>query len=285
MILAEPRGFCAGVERALGMLDALLRECGAPVYALHAIVHNERVVEDYAGQGVVFVEDLRDVPHGGAVVFSAHGVPPSVEAMAWEMGLNVVDATCPLVKKIHAKAVELAGGGRKVVLIGHPKHPEIVGTMGYLGGMGHVVETVEDAERMSATVGGGSLACLTQTTLSSDDVSDVLAVLRRRFSIDPAVSGDDICYATRERQRAAGELARRCPVMIVVGSKSSSNSNRLREVCARAGVDSYLVESAADIPASVLASGCRVGVTAGASTPEFLVLEVAERLRAAGRNE
>ena len=285
IILAEPRGFCAGVERALGMLDALLRDRGTPVYALHAIVHNERVVEGYIARGVVFVEELDDIPRGASVVFSAHGVSPLVEAKAKAMGLNVVDATCSLVKKVHAKAVEFSKAGMEVVLIGHPGHPEIIGTMGCLEGRGHVVETAEDAERLKLSPGRGGVACLTQTTLSPEDVENVLAVLRRRFNLAPSASGDDICYATRERQRAAKELARRCPVMVVVGSRASSNSNRLREVCAQAGAEAYLVGSAMDIPPGVLASDCRIGVTAGASTPEFVVSEVVERLRSGGRDK
>jgi len=283
IVLAEPRGFCAGVLRAVEILDTLSRGEEGPVYALHAIVHNDRVVEGFKRRGVVFVEDLRAVPRGGTVVFSAHGVPPETEEEARALGLRSVDATCPLVKKIHDKAVEYRESGATVVLIGHPEHPEIRGTMGFLGDSGRVVETPADAESLEIPAeSADNVAYLTQTTLSPDDVEEVLEVLRRRFPKISTMSRNDICYATLERQRAARDLARMCGMVVVVGSRASSNSNRLREVCVKEGAAAYLVNSAEEIPERVFAWEGRIGVTAGASVPEELVDEVVAALRECG---
>jgi 4-hydroxy-3-methylbut-2-enyl diphosphate reductase len=281
VLLANPRGFCAGVERAIEIVERALERHGAPIYVRHEIVHNKYVVEDLRKKGAVFVEELNEVPAGATVIFSAHGVARSVRAEAERRGLKVFDATCPLVTKVHVEVAKMLREGREVVMIGHRGHPEAEGTMGQAEHGLYLVETVEDVARLEAK-SPERLAYVTQTTLSVDDAATIVAALKRRF---PAIHGpkrDDICYATQNRQDAVKSMAPQCDVVIVVGSPSSSNSNRLREVAANIGVTAYMVDSAADLDPAWIAGKGRVGVTAGASAPEVLVNEVIERLMELG---
>jgi 4-hydroxy-3-methylbut-2-enyl diphosphate reductase len=278
IILAETRGFCEGVKRAIKIVEDTLAEEGAPVYVRHDIVHNDYVVESFRERGVVFVEDLSEVPAGRPVIFSAHGVSPDVEAKARSMGLKCIDATCPLVKKIHEKAVKLKEDGYTILLIGHKVHPEIVGTLGHLGGEGVVVEDEDDARSLDFPADTEKITYLTQTTLSPDDVSDIVKILEEKFPNLEEPSRHDICYATLERQKAVKELAEKCDVILVIGSVESSNSNRLKEVAEQYGVEAYLINSYKDIPEKVLKQSGNIGVTAGASAPEILVEEVVECL-------
>ena len=281
VLLANPRGFCAGVERAIEIVERALEQRGAPIYVRHEIVHNKFVVEDLRAKGAVFVEELDEVPRGSTVIFSAHGVSRQIRREAEARGLKVFDATCPLVTKVHVEVSKMLREGYEIVMIGHRGHPESEGTMGQSDAGMHLVETVADVARL-AVGNPAKLSYVTQTTLSVDDAAQIVAALRARF---PAVRGpkqDDICYATQNRQDAVKFMAPRCDVVIVVGSPNSSNSNRLREVAQKMGVEAYMVDSAADLKAEWIAGKPRVGVTAGASAPEVLVNELIERLQELG---
>jgi 4-hydroxy-3-methylbut-2-enyl diphosphate reductase len=278
--LANPRGFCAGVERAIAIVERALEQFGAPIYVRHEIVHNKYVVDDLRAKGAVFVEELDDVPRGSTVVFSAHGVSKQVRADAEGRGLKVFDATCPLVTKVHVEVAKMLREGYEIVMIGHRGHPEAEGTMGQAQGGMHLVETVNDVTRLQPA--SGKLAYVTQTTLSVDDAAAVIAALKARF---PSIRGpkrDDICYATQNRQDAVKLMAPQCEVVIVVGSPNSSNSNRLREVAEHMGAQAYMVDRAADLRPEWIAGKRRIGVTAGASAPEILVNELIDRLKALG---
>jgi 4-hydroxy-3-methylbut-2-enyl diphosphate reductase len=281
VLLANPRGFCAGVERAIEIVERALQQRGAPIYVRHEIVHNKYVVEDLRKKGAVFVEELDEVPRGSTVIFSAHGVSKEIRRDADARGLKVFDATCPLVTKVHVEVSKMLREGYEIVMIGHRGHPESEGTMGQSDGGMHLVETVDDVARL-AVANPEKLAYVTQTTLSVDDAALIVAALRVRF---PSIRGpkrDDICYATQNRQDAVKFMAPRCDVVIVVGSPNSSNSNRLREVAQNMGVDAYMVDSAAGLKPEWIAGKPRVGVTAGASAPEVLVNELIERLMELG---
>ena len=284
VILAKPRGFCAGVDRAIEIVERALLLHGAPIYVRHEVVHNKYVVEDLRGKGAVFVEELHEVPPGSTVIFSAHGVSQQVRRDAQARGLTVFDATCPLVTKVHVEVTRMHDQGREIIMIGHRGHPEVEGTMGQFVGGIHLVETAADVLRLRVA-DEGNLAYVTQTTLSVDDAAGIVAALRQRF---PSIVGprkDDICYATQNRQDAVKALAPQCDVVLVVGSPNSSNSNRLCEVAQNMGVLAYMVDTAAQLDPEWL-TGCeRVGVTAGASAPEVLVNELLERLRALGASE
>ena len=286
IVLANPRGFCAGVDRAIEIVKRAIETLGAPIYVRHEVVHNRFVVEDLKARGAVFVEELDEVPAGGTVIFSAHGVSQAVRADAAARGLRVFDATCPLVAKVHIEVARHCRAGRDVILIGHEGHPEVEGTMGQWlaeGGEGRIylVEDVADALALQVAQ-PGNLAFTTQTTLSVDETRDVIGVLQQRF---PALQGprhDDICYATQNRQDAVRELAVDCDLVLVVGSTNSSNSNRLRELAEKQGATAYLVDGAEFIDPAWLAGKQRIGVTAGASAPEVLVQGVIARLQALG---
>jgi len=281
ILLANPRGFCAGVDRAIAIVEQALAQHGAPVYVRHEVVHNKTVVEDLKRQGAVFVDELEDVPTGATVVFSAHGVSKAVRAEAATRGLNVYDATCPLVTKVHIEIAKMRSDGREIVMIGHAGHPEVEGTMGQCEGGVHLVESVDDVARL-AVADPLRLAYVTQTTLSVDDAAAIVDALKRRF---PAIVGpkkDDICYATQNRQDAVKALAPAVEVVVVVGSPNSSNSNRLREVAANLGIPAYMVDTAADLKSEWVEGRRRIGVSAGASAPEVLVRDVIARLRSLG---
>ena len=282
IVLANPRGFCAGVDRAIEIVERALQLFGAPIYVRHEVVHNRHVVERLRGLGAVFVEQLSEVPDGATVVFSAHGVSTAVENEAARRALQVFDATCPLVTKVHMEVAHFAREAREVILIGHAGHPEIEGTMGRFdtsfGGQIFLVETIEDVEQV-AVRDPTRLAFVTQTTLSVDDTALMVAALRGRFPSLQAPRREDICYATQNRQDAVKKLLEQCDVLLVVGSRSSSNSNRLRELADRAGIPGYLVDGADDLQREWLDGKSTVGVTAGASAPEVRVQQVVERLR------
>ena len=280
ILLANPRGFCAGVERAIAIVERALEKFGAPIYVRHEVVHNRYVVDGLKAKGAVFVEDLAEVPDGATVIFSAHGVPKSVRKEAAARGLRVFDATCPLVTKVHLEVTRLHRQGYEIVMIGHKGHPEVEGTMGQATGRMYLVESVDDVAPLK--VGAAPLAYVTQTTLSVDDAQAIVAALRERFPDIVGPRKDDICYATQNRQDAVKAMAGRVDVVIVVGSKNSSNSNRLREVAAIGGVSAYLVDGAEQIDARWFTDNARVGVTAGASAPEVLVSGVVQRLEALG---
>jgi 4-hydroxy-3-methylbut-2-enyl diphosphate reductase len=288
VLLANPRGFCAGVDRAIDIVERAIELFGAPIYVRHEVVHNRFVVERLRNLGAVFVDELDTVPDGATVVFSAHGVPSAVEEEAGRRGLAVYDATCPLVTKVHMEVGRYARDGLDVILIGHAGHPEVEGTMGRFnpefGGRIHLVETVADAERI-AVRDPARLAVVTQTTLSVDDTARVMAVLRVRFPTLVTPRKEDICYATQNRQDAVRQLVSQCDVIVVVGSQSSSNSNRLREIATTRGVPGYLVDGANDLRREWFEGKRAAGVTAGASAPETLVQQVVERLRAWGGHE
>jgi len=278
VVLATPRGFCAGVDRAIDIVELALRRYGPPVYVRHEIVHNRHVVDSLREKGAVFVEDPEEVPAGSLLVFSAHGVSPAVRQAADRRGLRTIDATCPLVTKVHVEARRFAGEDHEIVLVGHAGHVEVEGTMGHAPDRIHLVESPEDVEHLQVR-DPERLACVTQTTLSVDDTADVMEALRRRFPKIRLPRKDDICYATQNRQNAVKELAGEADVVLVVGAPTSSNSKRLVEIAAKSGVEAHLVETADDIqPAWVRHADC-VGVTAGASAPEDLVEAVVERLR------
>jgi 4-hydroxy-3-methylbut-2-enyl diphosphate reductase len=281
--LANPRGFCAGVDRAIEIVERALQLHGAPVYVLHEIVHNRHVVDDLSRRGVVFVDDLGQVPEGSVTIFSAHGVSDEVVHTAQQRGLSIVDATCPLVTKVHLQAQTYSSKGNELILIGHPGHPEVEGTRGRIDGPVHVLSTVAEVESLTVR-DPERLAYVTQTTLSIDDTREVIDALVRRF---PSIKGPelkDICYATQNRQNAVKRLTaeERIDVLIVIGSKNSSNSNRLAELGTRSGVRSYLIDDAREIQPAWLVTTNKIGVTAGASAPESLVQQVIERLRELG---
>jgi 4-hydroxy-3-methylbut-2-enyl diphosphate reductase len=281
VLLAQPRGFCAGVDRAIAVVERALSLHGAPIYVRHEIVHNKHVVEDLRAKGAVFVEELSEVPAGGTVIFSAHGVSLQVREEAESRGLRVFDATCPLVTKVHIEVSRMREQGREVVMIGHRGHPEAEGTMGQSGSGMYLVETEADVAQLSVR-DPANLAYVTQTTLSMDDAARIVSALKARF---PSILGpkkDDICYATQNRQDAVKVMAPRCDLVIVVGSTNSSNSNRLREVAENLGKRAYLVDCAAQLRPEWLQGAKTVGVTAGASAPEVLVQEVVSALKMLG---
>ena len=281
VLLANPRGFCAGVERAISIVERALAQYGAPIYVRHEVVHNKTVVEDLRKKGAVFIEDLEDVPPGATLIFSAHGVSKAVRAEAEVRGLRVFDATCPLVTKVHVEVAKMRDAGREIVMVGHRGHPEVEGTMGQSAEGMYLVETAEDVARLTVR-NSEQLAYVTQTTLSVDDAAAVVAALRARY---PAIVGpkkDDICYATQNRQDAVKFLAPKCDLVIVVGSPNSSNSNRLREVAVGLGVEAYMVDNADELRPEWVAGKKRVGVTAGASAPEVLVQDVIAKLQQLG---
>jgi 4-hydroxy-3-methylbut-2-en-1-yl diphosphate reductase len=284
ILLASPRGFCAGVDRASEIVELCLERYGPPVYVRHEIVHNRSVVEALRAKGAVFVDDLGDVPERAPLVFSAHGVSPQVREAAARRHLRVLDATCPLVTKVHVEALRFAREGYEIVLVGHAGHVEVEGTMGHAPARMHLVESVDDVAKL-AVADPERLACLTQTTLSVDDTRDIMDALRRRFPAIRLPRKDDICYATQNRQNAVKELMSEAEVLLVVGAPESSNSNRLVELGAKAGARAYLVQTADDIDPTWLAGVTCVGVTAGASAPEFLVQQVVARLREIGGAE
>ncbi|HRK56316.1 MAG TPA: 4-hydroxy-3-methylbut-2-enyl diphosphate reductase [Burkholderiaceae bacterium] len=281
VVLAQPRGFCAGVDRAIEIVQRALQIHGAPIYVRHEIVHNTFVVQSLRDQGAVFVDELDEVPSGATVVFSAHGVSKDVRAQAQARGLRVFDATCPLVTKVHVEVAKLRSQARDIVMIGHAGHPEVEGTLGQASEGMYLVETVQDVERLQVR-DPAALAYVTQTTLSVDDAAAVVAALKQRFPqiVEPKKS--DICYATQNRQDAVKVMAPQVDVVLVIGSPSSSNSNRLREVAQRFGVPAYLVDDAQALQPEWLAGKARVGITAGASAPEVLVEGLIERLKALG---
>ncbi|MCC4117022.1 4-hydroxy-3-methylbut-2-enyl diphosphate reductase [Aromatoleum toluclasticum] len=281
ILLANPRGFCAGVERAIEIVERALERFGAPIYVRHEVVHNKFVVDGLRAKGAVFVEDLDEVPPGNTVIFSAHGVPQAVRAEAEQRGLRVFDATCPLVTKVHIEVARMREQGREIVMIGHKGHPEVEGTMGQVKDGIHLVEKVDDVATLQVA-DPEKLAYVTQTTLSVDDATTLVTALRERF---PAIVGpkkDDICYATQNRQDAVKFMAPRVDIVFVVGSRNSSNSNRLREVAELLGVPAYLIDNADGIDPAWIEGRKRIGVTAGASAPEVLVDAVIERLKTLG---
>jgi 4-hydroxy-3-methylbut-2-enyl diphosphate reductase len=284
VILSQPRGFCAGVDRAIEIVERALQVHGNPIYVRHEVVHNKYVVEDLRTQGAVFVEDLSEVPAGGTVVFSAHGVSQAVREDAEARGLRVFDATCPLVTKVHVEVGKMREQSREIVMIGHRGHPEVEGTMGQAEGGMYLVETPEEVAALRVK-DEQRLAFVTQTTLSMDDAAAVIRALRARFPTIVGPKKDDICYATQNRQDAVKVLAAQCDVVIVVGSRNSSNSNRLREVAENFGLPAYMVDKGEDLDPSWVLGKKRVGVTAGASAPEILVQGVVERLRKLGATE
>lgn len=285
ILLANPRGFCAGVDRAIDIVQRALDVLGAPIYVRHEVVHNRFVVDDLRQKGAVFVEEVDEIPAGATCIFSAHGVSQAVRAAATERGLTVFDATCPLVTKVHIEVKRYSREGREVVLIGHAGHPEVEGTMGQFdlrqGGRIHLVETPEDVEHLEIAQ-PDNMAYVTQTTLSMDDTARVIDALRRRFPLILGPRKDDICYATTNRQDAVKELSLQCDVLLVVGSRNSSNSNRLRELAQTRGTSAYLIDGPEDIKAEWVVDKKCVGVTAGASAPEILVRQVVERLKQFG---
>ncbi|MBO1112749.1 4-hydroxy-3-methylbut-2-enyl diphosphate reductase [Bordetella petrii] len=281
VVLAQPRGFCAGVDRAIDIVERALELHGAPIYVRHEIVHNRYVVEDLRGKGAIFIDELDQAPAGAIVVFSAHGVSKAVRQEAESRGLQVFDATCPLVTKVHIEVARMRAAGREIIMIGHKGHPEVEGTLGQAQGGMYLVETVADVASLQVA-DPSNLAFVTQTTLSVDDAAAVSAALRSRFPdiVEPKKS--DICYATQNRQDAVKMLAPDCDLVLVVGSPNSSNSNRLREVAERIGTDAYLVDGADAIDPAWLAGRQRIGITAGASAPEVLVQQVVQRLKELG---
>ncbi|MDH5540379.1 MAG: 4-hydroxy-3-methylbut-2-enyl diphosphate reductase [Rhizobacter sp.] len=281
VLLAEPRGFCAGVDRAIEIVERALKKFGAPIYVRHEIVHNTYVVEDLKAKGAIFIEDLADVPAGATLVFSAHGVSQAVRREAAERDFSVFDATCPLVTKVHVEVAKLHREGYQFIMIGHKGHPEVEGTMGQLNEGIHLVEDVADVASLQLPQ-DARLAVVTQTTLSVDDAAEILAAVKRRFPEVREPKQQDICYATQNRQDAVKLLAPTVDVVIVVGSPTSSNSNRLRELAQRLGTDAYMVDAPDDLKPAWFTGKRVVGLTAGASAPEILVQQVIERLRALG---
>jgi 4-hydroxy-3-methylbut-2-enyl diphosphate reductase len=278
VILAQPRGFCAGVERAIEIVERAIEKFGAPVYVRHEIVHNRHVVESLRAKGAIFVDELDEVPPGGITIFSAHGVAQTVEKAAAERGLPVIDATCPLVSKVHLEGRRYAAQDRTVILIGHAGHPEVEGTMGQIPGGVRLISNVEDVANLEVP-DPEKLAYVTQTTLSVDDTRAIIEALRARF---PAIAGPDtkdICYATQNRQRAVRELVRVVDALLVVGARNSSNSNRLAEIGTELGIPSYLIEDAHALDPAWIAGKKSIGITAGASAPDTLVTELIETLR------
>ena len=281
VLLANPRGFCAGVDRAIEIVERALASFGAPIYVRHEVVHNKFVVESLKKKGAIFIEDLSQVPKGATLIFSAHGVPLSVRKEADEAGFRVFDATCPLVTKVHVEVVRMREQGKEIVMIGHAGHPEVEGTMGQLDGGMYLVEKPEDVPLLEVQ-NPANLAFVTQTTLSVDDAARVIEALRAKFPEIKGPKKDDICYATQNRQDAVKLLSSQCDLVIVVGSPNSSNSNRLREVARMNGVESHMIDSASELDETWLKGKQCIGVTAGASAPEELVQEVIKRLSMLG---
>jgi 4-hydroxy-3-methylbut-2-enyl diphosphate reductase len=281
IIMAEPRGFCAGVDRAIDIVEHALQKFGSPIYVRHEIVHNTHVVDDLRARGAIFIEDLNDVPEGATLVFSAHGVPKEVEYEAERRGFRVFDATCPLVTKVHVEVAKLHKEGYEFIMIGHKGHPEVEGTMGQLPSGIHLVEDADDVLKVQATQ-TQKLAVVTQTTLSVDDAAHIMAAVKARFPQVREPKQQDICYATQNRQDAIKLLSPQVDVVIVVGSPTSSNSNRLRDVAAKYGTPSYMVDHAGELQAEWLAGASKIGLTAGASAPDVLVQQVVARLRELG---
>ena len=277
ILLANPRGFCAGVDRAIEIVERALALFGAPIYVRHEVVHNKFVVDDLKRKGAIFIEDLAEVPSGSTLIFSAHGVSQAVRREAGSRGLKVFDATCPLVTKVHLEVARMRKQGKEIVMIGHKGHPEVEGTMGQADGGVYLVEKAEDVAGLRVA-DEKNLAYVTQTTLSMDDASQIIAALKQRY---PDISGpkkNDICYATQNRQDAVKKLAAQCDLVLVVGSPNSSNSNRLREVARNMDVEAYMIDSAGQIDPEWLNGKMKIGVTAGASAPEVLVREVVKRI-------
>jgi 4-hydroxy-3-methylbut-2-enyl diphosphate reductase len=283
ILLAQPRGFCAGVDRAIEIVERALAEFGAPIYVRHEIVHNAYVVADLRRKGAVFIDELDAVPSGNTVIFSAHGVSKAVQAEAAERGLRIFDATCPLVTKVHIEVAKMRRDGREIVMIGHQGHPEVEGTMGQAETGMYLVETVDDVANLQVT-DPNMLAYVSQTTLSVDDTADVIAALKHRFPGIAEPKKGDICYATTNRQEAVKFMAPQVDLVIVVGSPNSSNSNRLREVAEKKGAAAYMVDNASQIDPAWIEGRLRIGVTAGASAPEVLVQAVIDRLKSLGAN-
>jgi 4-hydroxy-3-methylbut-2-enyl diphosphate reductase len=281
ILLAQPRGFCAGVDRAIEIVERALAQFGAPVYVRHEIVHNAYVVEDLRAKGAIFIEDLADAPAGSHLVFSAHGVSRAIKAEAESRGLKVFDATCPLVTKVHVEVAKMRDEDREIIMIGHHGHPEVEGTMGQSEAGMYLVETVEDVQKLDVK-SPDRLAYVSQTTLSVDDTAEIIEALRARFPQIAEPKKGDICYATTNRQHAVKMMAPQVDLVIVVGSPSSSNSNRLREVAQKNGVESYMVDNATQIDPAWVEGKQRIGVTAGASAPEILVEEVVATLKSLG---
>lgn len=281
ILLAQPRGFCAGVDRAIEIVERALEKFGAPIYVRHEIVHNAYVVNDLKEKGAIFIEDLNDVPRGNTLVFSAHGVSQAVRKEAEERGVQIFDATCPLVSKVHSEVVKMRDEGREIIMIGHQGHPEVEGTMGQAESGMYLVETIEDVDRLIVS-DSAMLAYVSQTTLSVDDTAEIIAALKRRFPSISEPKKGDICYATTNRQEAVKFMAPQVDLVLVVGSPNSSNSNRLRELAEKNGVPAFMVDNAAQINPVWLENVLRIGVTAGASAPEVLVAEVIARLRDLG---
>ena len=281
LVLAEPRGFCAGVDRAIEIVERAIEKFGAPIYVRHEIVHNTYVVNDLKHKGAIFIEDLADVPAGATLVFSAHGVSRAIQNEAERLGFNVFDATCPLVSKVHVELAKLHKEGYEFIMIGHKGHPEVEGTMGQLDSGIHLVEDVQDVAHV-APLQTDLLAVVTQTTLSVDDAADILAAVKAKFPKVREPKQQDICYATQNRQDAVKVLSPQVDLVIVVGSPTSSNSNRLREVAQKVGTESYMVDNAQELQDQWFEGKQRIGVTAGASAPEILVQEVIDRIKAMG---
>ncbi|BDT60705.1 4-hydroxy-3-methylbut-2-enyl diphosphate reductase 1 [Massilia varians] len=281
ILLAQPRGFCAGVDRAIEIVERALNQFGAPIYVRHEIVHNAYVVEDLRNKGAIFIEELEDVPAGNTLVFSAHGVSKAVRADAEARGLTIFDATCPLVTKVHVEVAKMRKQGCEIVMIGHDGHPEVEGTMGQAEEGMHLVETVDDVAKLQVN-NPDQLAYVSQTTLSVDDTAEIIAALKARFPNIIEPKKGDICYATTNRQEAVKFMAPQVEVVVVVGSPNSSNSNRLREVAEKMGTPAYMVDDAGKIDPQWIAGKKRIGVTAGASAPEVLVQAVIDRLKELG---
>jgi 4-hydroxy-3-methylbut-2-enyl diphosphate reductase len=281
ILLAQPRGFCAGVDRAIEIVERALEQFGAPIYVRHEIVHNAYVVADLRDKGAIFIEELADVPAGNTVIFSAHGVSKAVQEEAEVRGLKVFDATCPLVTKVHMEVAKMCREGREIVMIGHQGHPEVEGTMGQAEEGMHLVETVTDVEQLQVA-NPDLLSYVSQTTLSVDDTADLIAALKRKFPAITEPKKGDICYATTNRQQAVKFMAPQVDMVIVIGSPNSSNSNRLREVAEKMGTAAHMVDNAGQIDPAWLQGKNRIGVTAGASAPEILVQAVIDRLKECG---
>lgn len=281
ILLAQPRGFCAGVDRAIEIVERALQQFGAPIYVRHEIVHNAYVVNDLKTKGAIFIEELEDVPPGNTLIFSAHGVSQSVRQDAEARGLTIFDATCPLVTKVHIEVAKMRKEGREIIMIGHHGHPEVEGTMGQAEEGMYLVETVADVASLQVK-NADMLAYVSQTTLSVDDTTEIINALKARFPLISEPKKGDICYATTNRQEAVKFMAPQVDLVLVVGSPNSSNSNRLREVAEKKGVTAYMVDNATQIKPEWLESSLRIGVTAGASAPEVLVQEVIASLRQLG---
>ncbi|KJV27397.1 4-hydroxy-3-methylbut-2-enyl diphosphate reductase [Aquitalea magnusonii] len=281
IMLANPRGFCAGVDRAIAIVERAIEKFGAPIYVRHEVVHNRFVVENLRAKGAIFIEELKDVPAGSTLVYSAHGVPLAVRAEAEALGLQVFDATCPLVTKVHVEVKRMHKAAMEIIMIGHAGHPEVEGTMGQVDSGMYLVESVEDVARLEVR-NPSALSYVSQTTLSVDETRDIITALKQRFPAITSPKKDDICYATQNRQDAVKVLSDQCDIIVVVGSPNSSNSNRLREVAALRGVDAYMVDNASLLKPEWFDGKQRVGVTAGASAPEVLVQAVIEQIRSYG---